>query len=395
MATNATTALVRANNSFAFDLYRQIAPAADQNAFFSPYSVSTALAMTWTGAHGNTASQMAQVLHYDGLPADQVTAAFGALQQSLSDVEKKAGVQLAQANSLWPEQNPEIPLRPEYTKLVEKDFASGIFPVDYKNQAEAARQRINAWVEAKTNQRIQNLLQPGQVTPDTRLILVNAIYFKGNWSEKFDSKATTPAPFTLTDGKTASASFMHKSFEHSTAGYAEITEGPSPLQILALPYQGDALEFVALLPKSPTGLADLEKTISAGQLDQWMNRVHRVPTLEVYLLKFKLNARYELAPPLQTLGMTDAFDATRADFSGMTNPSYLSISAVVHQAFVEVNEEGTEAAAATGVTMITAMAVAGPPPVFRADHPFLFLIRDRESGSILFMGRLASPETAK
>ena len=172
-------------------------------------------------------------------------------------------------------------------------------------------------------------------------------------------------------------------------------DGPVPLQILALPYQGRSLEFVALLPKSPIGLTDLEKNLTADQFASWMSRVHETPTVEAYLPKFKLNARYGLAPPLQALGMTDAFDAEHADFSGMTSPSYLSISAVVHQAFVEVNEEGTEAAAATGVVMTTAMAVAGPTPVFRADHPFLFLIRDRENGSILFMGQLASPDNAK
>lgn len=381
--------------AFPFELFRQIAPSADQNAFFSPYSISTALAMTWAGAHGNTAAQMARVLHVDALPADQVAAAFGGLQKTLNDTGKKSGVQLTVANSLWPEQNPEIPLRPEYIKSVEDDFASAIFPMDFRTQAEAARQRINAWVEDKTNQRIQNLLAQGQVTPDTRLILVNAIYFKSNWAEKFDAQATAPAPFKLADGKTVSTPLMHKTFEHN-AGYAEITDGPASLQILALPYQGDALQMLVLLPESPTGLTDLEKSLDSNVLDQWVNRLQWNDKVEVFLPKFKLNTRYELTPALQALGMTDAFDPRLADFSGMTTPSYLSISAVVHEAFVEVNEEGTEAAAATGVLMIGALAMAPhPTPVFRADHPFLFFIRDRDSGSILFMGRLAVPETAK
>jgi serpin B len=394
-STDATLPLVRANNSFAFELYRQIAPTADQNAFFSPYSISTALAMTWAGAHGNTAAQMASVLHIDALKAENVAPAFGVLQKSLAEEEKQSGVQLAVANSLWPEQNPEIPLRPEYIKLVQESFGSAIFPVDYKSQAEAARQRINQWVESKTNQRIQNLLAAGQVTDATRLILVNAIYFKGNWAEKFDAQATTPAPFQLSGVKTVSTPFMHKSFARGEAGYAEISGTPAPLQILVLPYQGKSLQMVMLLPKSPSGVADLEKNLTAEQWESWLGQLRWDAKVEVALPKFKLNARYGLTSPLQALGMTDAFNATQADFSGMTKPSYLSISDVVHQAFVEVNEEGTEAAAATGVIMSLAMEVAGPTPVFRADHPFLFLIRDQQSGTILFMGRLASPEAAK
>jgi serpin B len=377
--------LAAANNAFACDLYRQFAPAAGANAFFSPYSVETALATTWAGANGNTAAQMAKVLHLDALPSAQVTPAFGALQKALNDSEKKSGVQLAVANSLWPQQN--HPILPEYLKTIQDDFASAIFPVDYKTQAEAARLRINAWVEDQTQKRIQNLLHPGDVADTTRLILVNAIYFKGNWAEKFDSANNLTAPFTLASGATQPATFMYKKL--SGARYADVADAPVPLQILALPYQGGTLEFDALLPALPAALSDLEKKLTSENLTAWLGQLAHRSSVEVFLPKFKLNTRYALVAPLQKLGLADAF-TDHADFSRMDGQQDLFIGNIVHQAFVEVNEDGTEAAAATGVVVRT-LAVEASPPVFRADHPFLFLIRDTASGAILFLGRFATP----
>ncbi len=378
-------ALARANNAFAFDLYRKLAPTPGENVFLSPYSIETALAMTGAGARGDTAAQMAKVLHLDGLPPASTSAAFGALQKSLNDAGTKAGVRLLVANSLWPQS--DRPILPGYLSTIQKDFASAVFAVDFKTQAEAARLRVNAWVGDKTEQRIKDLLHPGDVSRDTRLILVNAIYFKGHWAEPFDARATAPGPFTLADGKTKSVPLMHRKM--SGARFADLSDAPVPLQILALPYQGHALEFVALLPKSPAALPELEKSLAAGQLTAWLGKLSAPPEVEVYLPKFKLETHYGLGAPLAALGMPDAF-TPQADFSGMDGARDLFIGAVVHQAFAEINEEGTEAAAATGVVMTLALAVQGPP-VFRANHPFLFLIRDPASGCILFLGRYATP----
>jgi len=379
--------IASASNALACDLFRQLAPAPGDNACLSPYSIETALAMTWAGARGDTAAQMASVLHLKNpVSIPDASAAFGKLQSALDDSEKKSGIELAVANSLWPQQ--DHPILPDYLKTVQDGFGSAIFPVDYKTQADAARRRINAWVEDKTQKRIQNLLQPGDVSDATRLILVNAIYFKGNWMEKFDPAQNADAPFTLANGSTQTATLMHK--EMNDARYAEISDGPVPMQILTLPYKGGAIEFDALLPNSPKALPDLVKSLDATTLAAWLAKTVRQPKVEVFLPKFKLNTRYGLVPPLKALGMAVAF-SDKADFSGMDGQHDLAIASVVHQAFIEVNEEGTEAAASTAVG-ITALAMpAKPPPIFRADHPFLFIIRDSSTGAILFLGQLATP----
>jgi serpin B len=380
------TAVASAGNALACDLYRQFAPAPGENVFFSPCSIETALAMTWAGARGNTAAQMAKVLHLDGLVAAQVAPAFGVWQKAVTSAGQKSGGQLALANSLWLQ--PDHPLRPEYLKTIRDDFAAAIFPVDYKTSAEAARLRINAWVEEQTQKRILNLLHPGDVPASTRLILVNAIYFKGAWAEKFAAQKSETAPFALASGAAPPVILMHNKMKE--ARYAEVADASGPLQILALPYQGGALEFVALLPKTASALSTMEKNLTAGQIDAWLGQLSTRDEVEVYLPKFKLNSRYNLVPPLQKLGLADAF-TDQADFSGMDGARDLFVGNVVHQAFIEVNEEGAEAAAATGVTMRALAVRADSVPVFRADHPFLFLIRDPASGALLFLGRFATP----
>ena len=385
-ALDNSSAVAQASNALACDLYRQFASAPEENVFFSPFSIETALAMTWAGAHGDTAAQMAKVLQLDHLPTDEVAPAFGAWQKTLAEAAKKSGVSLVAANSLWPQQGHLI--LPGYLKTIQGDFSAGIFPVDYKTQVEAARLQINSWVEDQTQKRIPNLLHPGDVPASTRLILVNAIYFKGDWVEKFIAGENEKAPFNLAGGASKPVTLMHKKIK--VARYAEVAGAPGPVQILALPYQGDTLEFVAILPQAPGGLSDLEKNLSATKLTAWLGQLSVRSTVEVYLPKFKLNSRHELTAPLQKLGMTDAF-TDRADFSGMDGAHDLSIGRVVHQAFVEVNEEGTEAAAATGGALAALAVRAGPVPVFRADHPFLFMIRDTASGGILFLGRFATP----
>lgn len=304
--------------------------------------------------------------------------------------KKKSGVQLALANSLWPQQGYKI--LPEYLKLVQAGFDSVITPVDYQKESGLVRQRINTWVEDNTNQRIKNLLSPTDVTASTKLVLVNAIYFKGNWAEKFDPKDTQPEPFTRLDGTTESVLLMHRKMKG--AQFADVPDGPVPLQMLSLPYKDGSLEFIALLPKTATALPDLETSLTTGQLATLLGKLTKPHEVDVFLPRFELNTRYGLKAPLEALGMVNAFDPS-ADFSGMDGKRDLLIGSVVHQAFVEVNEEGTEAAAATGVTMMPTMVMQPQPtPVFRADHPFLFIIRETDTGSILFLGRLAAPDAA-
>lgn len=377
---------VAAVNALACDLYRQIAPAPGDNVFFSPTSLTMALTMTWAGARGDTAAQMAKALHLDKLPADQITPAFHALQNALAKSNANSSFQLAIANSLWPQSDHLI--LPAYLKTIRDDYGAAIFPVDYKTQAEAVRLRVNTWVGEQTQQRIQNLLQAEDVADTTRLILVNAIYFKAEWEEKFNALNNENAPFSLPGGASKPVSLLHKKIDG--ARYAEIADPATPMQILALPYQHGALEFIALLPRSADALPALEKNLTAEKLAAWLGPLSAGFAVNVYLPKFKLNTRYNLGPTLQKMGMADAF-TQRADFSGMDGARDLLISGVVHQAFVEVNESGTEAAAASGVAVGILAMRADPVPVFRADHPFLFLIRDPASGVILFLGRFATP----
>ncbi len=393
--------LVTANNRFAFEFFHRASPKSDENAFFSPYSISTALAMTWAGARGNTAAQMATVLQYSAWSVNDVAAAFTGLQQSLALAQKQNGVELAIANSLWTEQSPEHPFLPEYLNLVQKNFGSMVMPMDFQNNAEAARLKINAWVEDKTNQKIKELLQKGP-PPDvdtlTRIVLVNAIYFKGQWDEPFVARKTRTDAFHPASGSTKSVSLMHGTF---SAGYANLTNASGSFQMLSLPYHGGGLSLVALLPATPTGLPGLEKSLTADQLATWVGKLSS-QDVEIFLPKFKMEERYMLKDNLTALGMGQAFieprndhDQAAADFSGMNGVQFLKIDKVIHQSFVEVDEQGTEAAAATAVIVAAPTgAMPGPrppPPVFRADHPFLFLIRDNATGSILFLGRFANP----
>jgi serpin B len=268
--------------------------------------------------------------------------------------------------------------------LLKKYYGASITPVDYKKANEEARTRINEWVEKKTEEKITDLIKPDVLTPLTRLVLVNAIYFKGNWARQFKQSLTHDAPFYLTPGKPVPVPFMT---QEGTLRYGE--EGG--LQILELPYEGNDLAMLIILPRRVDGLAELEKALTPENLNQWIRRL-REQKIEVFVPKFKLASAFSLNETLVAMGMRDAFDQTKANFAGMDGTTLLYISAALHQAVVEVNEEGTEAAAATGIVM-GLKSVPEPPTTFRADHPFIFLIRDNKTGSILFMGRVVDPTT--
>ena len=372
----AAQAVVDGNTAFALDLYREL-KGEEGNLFFSPYSISTALAMTYAGARGETERQMAQTLHFT-LGQDRLHPAFASLETGLQAVQQPGELQLHVANSLWPQI--DYPFLEAYLSLVAEYYGVVITPVDYR-QAEAARTRINTWVEEKTEKKIEDLIPSGMLDALTTLVLVNAIYFKGNWANQFDPASTAGAPFWVAPAEPIQVPMMTQEQEFR---YAE-WEG---LQVLELPYVGNDLSMVVLLPEEVGGLGALENALTAENLDRWTGRLWQREVV-VFLPRFGMSWGFELSRTLIAMGMGAAFGG--ADFSGMDGTTSLFIDKVLHKAFVDVNEEGTEAAAATAVIMARSMP---PPPVtFCADHPFLFLIRDNKTGSILFLGRVLEPES--
>jgi serpin B len=381
-----TTALVQGNGEFALDLYAKLSQGKG-NRFLSPASISTALAMTYAGAEGETALQIAKALHFT-LPPDQLHPAFHRLIAELhsrnsapSSPNQGPDVQLLMANALWCQSGERI--LSDFQKRVEVNYRGGLYPVDFRAETEQARRTINAWVKEQTKGKIQDLLQPTHVSPRTLLVLTNAIYFKGLWTSPFSKEMTAPADFHATTQDHVRVEMMNQT------GRFRYSDERS-FQLLELPYKGDALSMVILLPKTIDGLTQLESSLSFAKLEGWLAKLAS-RRVQVSLPKFKLTEAFELRDPLSELGMPIAFERGRADFSGMTGTRDFAISAVVHKAFVEVEEKGTEAAAATAVVAIRAAVVAAPPVVFRADHPFFFLIRDTRNGSILFLGRLDRP----
>ena len=375
-------AVVDGNTACALDLYGRLR-ANPGNLFFSPHSLSTALAMTYGGARGETEKQMAQALHFN-LPQDRLHSSFAALDTVLHNVQKQGKVRLSIANSLWPQQ--DHPFRPEYLALCQRDYGVAITPVDYVAAADEARGKINAWVEDQTQKKITDLIVPGLLTPLTRLVLANAIYFKGSWASRFQAPLTQDEPFHLSADKVAAAPLMRQKGKFGCADFDD-------LQVLELPYAGGDLSMLVLLPHRVDGLAELEAKLTVETLAEWMKDL-REREVEVLLPRFKTTSEFSLKDALTALGMRDAFDVLKADFSGMDGRHWLFISAAVHKAFVDVNEEGTEAAAATGVA-IAMRSVQLHSEVFRADHPFLYLIRENHTGSVLFLGRLTDPRAKK
>jgi len=384
--------VVQGNNEFALALFARLGEE-QGNLFFSPYSISTALAMTYAGARGQTESQMAKVLYFPIVAGEKVPpetllqpgqfhSAFGEVVKALNERAKKGGYELAVANALWGQKG--YKLLGDFLKLIETEYGGQLAEVDFVRAAEAARKTINTWVEEKTKDKIKELIKPGVLDAMTRLVLTNAIYFKGNWARHFKKDRTRQAPFTLLTGEKVDAAMMNQTDQF---GYMEAED----FQALELPYVDNELSMIILLPKQIDGLPEFEKTLNLENLSQWVGKLHRREVI-VSVPKFKMTSQFSLAAVLKSMGMADAFSPEAADFSGITGSRDLFISAVIHQAYVDVNEEGTEAAAATAVTMRLTSVGPSQTPVFRADHPFLFLIRDNHSGSILFIGRLLNPK---
>lgn len=370
--------LADGNRVFAFHLYQQLAQGPG-NLFFSPHSISTALGMTYVGAREETAAQMKAVLMYPGL-SGEVPELFGGLGSALEAIQQEGEVKWTAANSIWPHE--QFVFLEDFLTMIRTHFRSDVFPVNF-DDGDGARRRINAWVEEKTQEKIKDLIPSGVLNAMTRMVLVNAVYFKGAWLMPFHPSVTADRPFTLTDGTVVMTPTMYGKL---TARYGVMDD----VKVLELPYRGNKVSMTIVLPNTADGLAAVESRLTAGQLTAWQAGLTS-GEVQVYLPKFSLTAQFSLPDILKALGMVIPFDENAANFAGMDgNPNNLFISDVIHKAFVDVTEEGTEAAAATAVLM-QARSMPRPAPEFRVDHPFLFVIQDMETRSVLFAGRLVDP----
>jgi serine protease inhibitor len=446
--------VVAGNNRFAFDMYHRLrvseTVAEDHgNLIFSPYSISTAVGMVYAGARGRTAQEIADVFHF-GLPQDRLHPAYGSLIGDLNGAHR-TGYQLSVANRLWGQNG--FPMQQPFLDITREHYGAELGRLDFVRDAENSRKTINRWVEEQTNDRIKDLIPSGAIRPDTRLVLTNAIYFNGDWKHAFSKDATQDRPFAVnaTEQIRAPTMFQNGRFRHADGG---------DFQVLELPYKGDQLSMLIVLPKAggrasdlavggglpvgeidftgplvsltpadalkiklmegssetivgelapfaaippngfapgPVGidaLAELEAGLSADMLQAAIDNL-AFRDVNVYLPKFKLETGVKLGDTLADMGMPTAF-SNAADFLDIAEQP-LKISEVRHKAFIELDEEGTEAAAATSIEMVaitTSIHYPPPPILFNADHPFHFLIRDNLSGSTLFMGRVARPEGA-
>ncbi len=373
---------VAGNNAFAFDLYQQIR-SGDNNLFYSPHSITLALAMLYGGAKEDTEKQIAQVLHYD-LPQDKLHAVFNALDLELAKRgQNKKGAdgepfRLRIANAIWGQK--EHPFLSSYLDLLALNYGAGLRVLDFVAQPDPSRILINQWVEQQTEGRIKNLLPQGSVDSLTRLVLTNAIYFNAAWSTPFETKNTADKPFYLLDNSSINVATMHGV---QPAQYAKDAD----YQAVAIPYDGSELSMLVIVPEKGK-FASFEQSLSGAVIDDILSKMtHAQVTLQ--LPKFSFTVETNLKEKLQALGMSDAFTAGKANFSGIDGQKELFVTGVFHKAFIKVNEAGTEAAAATGI-------VAGTTSVpqlvtLNVDRPFIFLIRDHATKAILFAGRVLNP----
>uniref|UniRef100_A0A8C6T1D7 Serpin B6 n=1 Tax=Neogobius melanostomus TaxID=47308 RepID=A0A8C6T1D7_9GOBI len=417
--------LSKANTTFALALYKKFSEEDNTgNIFYSPFSISAALAMVKLGTAGNTARQMSEVLGFSAPGSSQpegnscqisvqtarphpiqsqmqtrmpmcirkarddkenVDASFAQLLGELNKPDALYALNIA--NRLYGEQT--YAFNEFFLAKTKKYYNAQLETMDFRSSAEASRININNWVEEQTKDKITNLLPPDSVDSLTKLVLVNAIYFKGKWEAQFQKEVTVEAEFRLNKNDKKTVKMMQRKTKLHLSFVKEAN-----CQILELPYKGKDLSMIILLPNDieddTTGLEKLEKELTYEKFKEWTRKdTMRRVEVKVSLPRFKMEESYDLKKVLTSMGMVDAFDVSKSDFSGMSEANDLAISAVVHKAFVEVNEEGTEAAAATGITIgITSITI---PETFIADHPFLFFIRHNPSESVLFAGRLSSP----
>ncbi len=372
--------IVQGNNRFCINLYKNLTENETGNIFYSPFSITMAMGMVFEGAKGWVQGEMYEVFKF---PLDEKIRRESFLSLYKQINKKNAKYKLHIANALWIQK--DYPFLPEYLKTIQKYYDGYARNVDFIGQTEATRQIINTWVEDKTNQKIKDIFPPGSIDQQSRLVITNAIYFKGQWVKQFDKSLTAEEDFWVTETRAIRVPMMKRIDPDARFNYAETDE----LQILELPYEGNDLSMVILLPRK-NDLETIEKELTVEKFEEWKKFLSET-RIEVYLPKFTFTTRYVLTTNLSQLGMPNAF-SPHCDFSGIDGTKNLYIRSVVHQAYVDVNEEGTEAAGATGV--VVGITSVGPRiPVFRADHPFIFLIQEKNTGNILFIGKVVEPKT--
>lgn len=376
-------ALVSSNDAFAFDLYAKL-KSHDGNLFFSPYSISSALAMTAVGAAGETKAEMDKVLHFQANP-DSLASAFSLLNKQLTTSESSPDAlpQLTIANSLWLQKG--FSVLPTFTTLLSKYFLTSVYDADFQANPTQARARINQWVMEKTHEKIKELFPEKSLDSHTRLVVASAITMKAKWASIFEKRDTTTKPFHLTKESTTQTEMMTQ-----TAFYRLFVN--KEFALIEIPYatdgeQGPELALLILLPHEIEGLSSIENSWLASHLRQWINLMES-QNVQLTLPKFKIEQEISLRDVLRSMGMRKAFDHT-ADFSGINGRKNLAVDKIFHKAYLSVDEKGTEAAAATGVAIgLKSIRLTKPPYPFLVNHPFLFLIMDKRTGTILFMGRL-------
>lgn len=386
-------ALVAGNNAFAFDLYAEVAAESEgENLLFSPYSISQALAMAFAGARANTETQMAEVLHLDQ-PQDTLHATFNALtadlqarvDQEIPMVEDGQRLQLNIANALWGQDG--YPFRAEYLTLLDQIYGAPLQLVDFIADPEAARQLVNAWVEDATEEKIKDIVPPDAFNKATRLVLANAIYFNASWATMFPEFLTSDQPFFLLDGSETTVSMMN-------AQERRLYAAGESYQAVAVPYLGGDMAMLIFVPDAGT-FADFEAAFNPDTLTNTLTSME-LKQVNLSMPRFTYGFSVALGDALRNLGMTDAFSGGQADFTGIYEPEGdpLFLSDVLHKAFIAVDEEGTEAAAATVVSFEATTAIEPTEIVeLKIDRPFIYTIYDFQTGSVLFMGRVLNPST--
>ena len=365
--------VANANNKFAFDLYSELKKSESGNIFYSPYSISAVLAMTYEGAEGKTSDEMKSVFHF---PEDNILRTnFAAIYNDIN--EGNNAYELKTGNALWVQQ--DYPFLEDYMSRVEKYYGGKAANLDFISETEKSRQTINTFIEEQTNDKIKDLIPAGMLNSLTRLVLTNAIYFKGTWEWEFDKSDTREQDFKIAPDNIVKTPMMFMDPDKAEFNYVDLEK----LQVLELPYKGEKISMLILLPKE--NLENIE--LSSEKLNEYKSQMEETKLDSIYLPKFEFDTKYLMSETLKGMGMLTAF-TWDADFSGMTGYKDLFISFVVHQAYVKVDEKGTEAAAATAVGMPMS---AAPRNIFRADHPFIFIIQEKETGNILFLGRVVNP----
>ncbi|XP_010959572.2 LOW QUALITY PROTEIN: serpin B4 [Camelus ferus] len=381
---------------FGVDLYQQIRQRSRRdNIFYSPLSIMSAFGMLYLGSRGNTAAQLQKALHFKEV-AENPTAEATAdpvenpenhhFQKLLTELNKPTDAyELNIANRLYGRK--EFPFLQEYMDNVKKLYLASVESADFANAPEESRKMINSWVERQTNEKIKNLFPKDSIDSSTVLVLVNAIYFKGQWHQKFKEENTVKEKFWLSKDTSKSVQMMK---ETNTFNFTSLED--MQVKILEIPYKGEELSMMLLLPNEVDGLQKLEDKLTAEKLLEWTSSQNmRTSQVDLHLPRFKVEETYDLKAILVALGVVDAFNSQKADFSGMTRKNNLVVSKALHKSFVEVNEEGTEAAAATGIIVVTKSLPVPHYERFHCDHPFLFFIRHNKTNTILFLGRVSSP----